>query len=192
MQISDFEDRRRASDIAFLFRTILFREPDDTGWTHYYNSDKSIDEIKQILQSSDEHMRKQAYKTASARMNITQIRPWLFIGPDPCPGWEEFLISKGFTGILCLSPTPATLDRSKFGSYVQVPVKDVDRMPKAAIFDILDRMRDKGLKVLIHSKLGHLVAPTAVAMYLSAREKKQYHEAAREVMQLRPLAVVSS
>jgi len=126
---------------------------------------------------------------------VTEVLPWILLGPKEEVMNQHHLIGMGVTHILnCTDDVQNEFPNSFV--YMKVPIKDdehqdiLDRFPQVVAF--FERVEEKRGKIFVHCTAGASRAPAMVAAYLVANRKISLIDTYEYLRAVRPIVAMNT
>jgi len=178
----------RKSKITELYRTILERDPDESGLKSYVFSDLPLSQIESALRNSVEYTDLQRRKNFGATIESLGSGELMMMGSTPKKlDHVKSLQRIGVSSLLNLDTVvedPSIFEG--FDSYLHVPLRKDEPIPLDKLSDCLNFIYNSILvkenKTFIFSERGVERAPTMVALFLIAEKKYSLKTALSVIM----------
>ena len=178
----------RADSIRALYKELLNREADDSGFNNYFKSQLRIDEIKEALMSSVEYLEKRRVKEFGKVVEEIGTEELMLLGS--CPRTAEnvdILKKRGVKSILCLDSKSASLyDHNWVDNFLCVDMEVNKFFTKEkvelALKFLYDSIEVKKVPTYIHSDTGMERSPLLGALFLVATKGTRYNKALELIM----------
>jgi hypothetical protein len=168
--LTQFNDSKRAIEIKHLFRVLLEREPDEGGWKHYYDTELTIEEISNAIQSSPEYIKKEEEKILEVTIELTQIDNNIWLSTRLLPGHEFLLKRYGIENIIDFSTPPTQMSAADFSSVVHFPLNKLEKPNKNELIHILRYISfliREDRSIVLSSNKNLVVAPVIAGIVIS-------------------------